>query len=703
MLRIGATAWRMLTPALRYNVRFATTTVKTQHIDKILIANRGEIACRVMRTAKEMGIRTVAVYSDADVNSMHVQMADESYNIGPPPSKESYLDMEKILSVAKTTGAQAIHPGYGFLSENELFADRCYEENISFIGPPSAAIRDMGSKSESKNIMNAADVPIVKGYHGENQDVNYLQAKAQEIGYPVLIKAVMGGGGKGMRVVESDDEFQDMLESAKNESRKSFGDDRVLVETYVLNPRHVEVQVFADSLGNCVYLFERDCSVQRRHQKVIEEAPAPGLTEVTRKAIGEAAVRAAKAVGYVGAGTVEFIMAENGTFYFMEMNTRLQVEHPVTEYITGTDLVEWQIKVASGQRLPKMQEELKIRGHAFEARIYAEDPENNFMPMTGTLAHHRPPPTSSSVRVDTGVRQGDVVSVYYDPMISKLIVFGDDREAALRKMVFSLRQYQVGGFKTNIGLLINIATNDKFRKGCVTTHFIEENKNDVLPEIPEVKSVTIAQAAVSLLLQSPPTIACINSQDSASPWSGTPFYVNGKPSYSYEMEYRGEPVRALLTCRNNNSTFDVEIHREGSSTSSLCVSRAEMDGDSLTCHVDGAIHRVNVVHSLDSITVFNTEGENFTLDTPPPEFLIPKAEAVNVNSIVAPMTGRIEKILVEAGTFVKEGTPLVVMEAMKMEHVLKALTDGIVGQINSSVGDIVEQHSVIAKMEEDEE
>uniref|UniRef100_A0A8C0H6S2 Methylcrotonyl-CoA carboxylase subunit 1 n=1 Tax=Chelonoidis abingdonii TaxID=106734 RepID=A0A8C0H6S2_CHEAB len=409
----------------------------------VLIANRGEIACRVMRTARKMGVKSVAVYSDADKNSMHVAMADEAYFIGPAASQQSYLAMEKIIQVAKISTAQAIHPGYGFLSENTEFAELCKQEGIIFIGPPSSAIRDMGIKSTSKAIMSAAGVPVIEGYHGEDQSDECLKEHARSTGYPVMIKAVRGGGGKGMRIAHSEKEFLDQLESARREAKKSFNDDAVLIEKFVDNPRHVEVQVFGDQHGNAVYLFERDCSVQRRHQKIIEEAPGPGIEPEVRRKLGEAAVKAAKAVNYVGAGTVEFIMDSQHNFYFMEMNTRLQVEHPVTEMITGTDLVEWQLRVAAGEKIPLMQEEIALSGHAFEARIYAEDPNNNFMPGAGPLLHLSTPPPDSFTRIETGVRQGDEVSVHYDPMIAKLVVWAEDRQAALKKLRYSLHQYNV--------------------------------------------------------------------------------------------------------------------------------------------------------------------------------------------------------------------------------------------------------------------
>jgi 3-methylcrotonyl-CoA carboxylase alpha subunit len=430
--------------------RFLSTQAKIaenvhkKHINKILIANRGEIACRVIRTARKMGVQTVAVYSDADRRSLHVELADEAYHIGPAESKESYLRGDKIIRLAKEIGCQAIHPGYGFLSESVEFSELCQKEGIIFMGPPSSAIRDMGIKSTSKHIMSAAGVPVINGYHGEDQTDEKLIAEAEKIGFPLMIKAVRGGGGKGMRIADSSADFLAALNSARTESEKAFGDSNVLLERYVRSPRHVEVQVFADQHGNAVYLWERDCSVQRRHQKVIEEAPAPGLSENLRRELGEAAVRAAKAVGYVGAGTVEFILdKEDLSFHFMEMNTRLQVEHPITEMITSTDLVEWQLKVAAGETLPMTQDQITRKGHAFEARIYAEDPRGGFLPGAGKLQHLTTPNPNECVRVETGVRQGDEVSVFYDPMIAKLVVYGENRAQALDSLIARLREYHV--------------------------------------------------------------------------------------------------------------------------------------------------------------------------------------------------------------------------------------------------------------------
>jgi 3-methylcrotonyl-CoA carboxylase alpha subunit len=455
---------------------------------KILIANRGEIACRVIKTAERMGIATVAVYSAADANARHARLADEAVAIGPAAARDSYLVGERIIEAARRTGAEAIHPGYGFLSENEDFAAACERAGIVFIGPPASAIRAMGSKSAAKALMEKAGVPLTPGYHGANQDSSFLAGQAQRIGYPVLIKASAGGGGKGMRRVDRAEDFDTALVSCKREAMNAFGDDHVLIEKYVLRPRHIEIQVFGDTHGQCVYLFERDCSVQRRHQKVLEEAPAPGMTPQRRSAMGRAAVDAAKAVGYVGAGTVEFITHQDGSFYFMEMNTRLQVEHPVTEMITGVDLVEWQLRVASGEPLPLHQEQLEIDGHAIEARIYAEDPANGFLPSTGRLLHLAPPAQSRHVRVDTGVDQGDEITPHYDPMIAKLIVWDRDRDQALARMHRALAQYRVVGVQNNIEFLARLVTCPAFAKADLDTALIEREDACLFPrssEIPE--------------------------------------------------------------------------------------------------------------------------------------------------------------------------------------------------------------------------
>ncbi|KAF0411575.1 carbamoyl-phosphate synthase L chain, ATP binding domain-containing protein [Gigaspora margarita] len=544
---------------------FSTNSVNKPLFDKILIANRGEIACRVIRTAKKLGIKSVAVYSEADKHSLHVKMADDAYLIGPAPSSESYLNIDKIIAVAKESSSQAIHPGYGFLSENPNFAERLANEKIIFIGPPASAMISMGSKSESKDIMIAANVPVVPGYHGTNQDPQFLKEQASKIGYPVLIKAIKGGGGKGMRIVNDPSEFEIQLESSKREAIKSFADDQVLIEKYLETPRHVEVQIFADTQGNVVHLFERDCSVQRRHQKILEEAPAPGLSNEIRQELGAKAVAAAKAVNYVGAGTVEFIMDnKDKRFYFMEMNTRLQVEHPVTEMVTSTDLVHWQLEVASGNPLPMTQDELCLDGHAFEARIYAENPENNFLPDTGPLLHIRTPSLSSNIRLETGFEQGDEINVYYDPMIAKLITKGANRTEALRKLRKALQEYEIVGLNTNIEFLKRVFSHPAFIQGEIETGFIKKYETELFAPNPEVSSYVIAQAALSLILKEHQELkkVTIGSFDPYSPWTS---YFGYRPNATYERnilfhDQNDDRISADVKYLQDNS-FDITINR----------------------------------------------------------------------------------------------------------------------------------------------
>ncbi|KAH3857632.1 hypothetical protein DPMN_100243, partial [Dreissena polymorpha] len=574
-------------------------------IQKILIANRGEIACRVIKTARSLGIKTVSVFSDADKNALHVAMADEAYNIGPAAANQSYLCQDKIMTIAKQSGAQAIHPGYGFLSENVEFAEMCAREGIIFIGPPSSAIRDMGIKSTSKYIMSAAGVPVIEGYHGEDQSDARLKKEAAAIGYPVMIKAVRGGGGKGMRIAMTEKEFDGQLESARREAMKSFGDQVMLVEKFVERPRHVEVQVFGDKHGNYVYLFERDCSVQRRHQKIIEEAPAPGLTEETRKKIGEAAVRAAKAVNYVGAGTVEFIMDKHQQFYFMEMNTRLQVEHPVTEMITGTDLVHWQIKVASGEPLPVRQGDIQMRGHAFEARIYAEDPNNSFMPGAGPLLHLSTPETDAKTRIDTGVRQGDEVSVHYDPMIAKLVVWSENRESALRRCRAALLDYQVLGLNTNIQFLTDLAKHPEFMAGNVHTDFIPQHQSDLFP-VHTTSATTICQAAMAMVLRQKHVRRELakNTLDQFSPFWGCDAMRLNQNSTRLVNLMDGDTELHIQIVTNKDGTFTVSFEKNCFNlTASL-----EQEGERtyVVTVIDGVKTRASVVQLGNSLHVFTT-------------------------------------------------------------------------------------------------
>lgn len=680
-------------------MKYATTT--GGNITKVLIANRGEIACRVMRTAKRMGVQSVAVYSEADRNSMHVDMADEAYFIGPAPSQQSYLSMEKIIQVAKNSAAQAIHPGYGFLSENMEFAELCKQEGIIFIGPPSSAIRDMGIKSASKSIMSAAGVPVVEGYHGEDQTDQCLREHAGRIGYPVMIKAVRGGGGKGMRIARSEKEFQEQLESARREAKKSFNDDAMLIEKFVDTPRHVEVQVFGDHHGNAVYLFERDCSVQRRHQKIIEEAPGPGIKPEVRKKLGEAAVRAAKAVNYVGAGTVEFIMDSKHNFYFMEMNTRLQVEHPVTEMITGTDLVEWQLKIAAGEKIPLSQEEITLQGHAFEARIYAEDPHNNFMPGAGPLVHLSTPPVDMSTRIETGVRQGDEVSVHYDPMIAKLVVWAADRQAALTKLRYSLRQYHIVGLHTNIDFLLSLSGHPQFEAGNVHTDFIPQHRDQLLPSPKAAAKEFLCQAALGLILKEKALSDAfkIQSQDQYSPFASS----SGRRLnlfYTRNMTLKdGRNNVAVAVTYNHDGSYSMQI--EDKTFQVLGDLLSEGDCTYLRCSINGVTSKTKLIFLENTIYLFSVEGA-VQLGIPVPKHLSSGSSEGTQGGTLAPMAGTIEKVFVKAGDKVKAGDSLMVMIAMKMEHTIRAPEDGTIKKVFYKEGSQVNRHAPLVEFEQEE-
>ena len=642
--------------------------------NKILIANRGEIACRVIATARRMGIATVAVYSEADAQSRHVALADEAYPIGPAPARLSYLVGSAILDVAARSGAQAIHPGYGFLSENAAFADACAAAGVVFIGPPASAIRAMGSKSAAKALMEKSGVPLVPGYHGEAQDLATIAAAAEKIGFPVLLKASAGGGGKGMRVVEHPDALQAALEGAKREAAASFGDDRMLVERYLTAPRHIEIQVFADTHGECVSLFERDCSIQRRHQKVLEEAPAPGMHPARRQAMGEAAIAAARAVGYVGAGTVEFIAEGNG-FYFMEMNTRLQVEHPVTEMITGQDLVEWQLRVAAGEALPRAQAALHINGHAIEARIYAEDPAREFLPSIGTLSHLHQPAASAHVRVDTGVRPGDAISPHYDPMIAKLIVWGEDRAIALRHLRAALAEYEVVGVQTNLALLRAIAGHEAFGSGAFDTGFIGRHADVLLPPLAAASPAVLAAAVLAMLETPAPAIP---SEDVWSPWNATDAWRMNGDGYQDLMLRDGE---AVLTIRAWPGAAGVRLGLPGGDV----LARAEPGG----LRLDGVVHRLRVVRQGEAIVVIYG-GANHVLHPVDP-LAPPAAAAAGGGKVMAPIPGRVARILVAPGDTVVRGAALLVIEAMKMELTLSAPMDGVIASVRPVVDEMVQE------------
>ncbi|PBB19633.1 acetyl/propionyl/methylcrotonyl-CoA carboxylase subunit alpha [Mesorhizobium sp. WSM4313] len=629
---------------------------------KILIANRGEIACRVIRTARRLGVRTVAVYSDADARALHVEMADEAVHIGPSPVGESYLRGDRIVAAALATGAEAIHPGYGFLSENPDFVDQATAAGLVFIGPSAASIRAMGLKDAAKRLMEKAGVPVVPGYHGEAQEIVLLASKAREIGYPVLIKARAGGGGKGMRRVDHPDDFSEALSSARREAKAAFGDDRVLVEKYVDKPRHIEVQVFGDNFGNAVHLFERDCSAQRRHQKVIEEAPAPGMTPALRKSMTEAAVKAAKAINYSGAGTIEFIVdASQGLkadrFWFMEMNTRLQVEHPVTEMVTGVDLVEWQLRVASGETLPKMQNEIALFGHAFEARLYAEDAVRGFLPATGTLHHLKFPdaaPEGAAIRIETGVRAGDAISPFYDPMIAKLVAHGKDRASALGTLREMLARTEVAGSTVNTAFLAALAADADFAAGDLDTGLIGRHQA-ALTAIAAPSDETIAAAALAAADTAVPASA-------ADPWSTLSSYAHFHPlSRRTRLRYGEENILARVSARSDGR-FQVAL---------------EAPHDAVNTHDLRTMP--HAARWPGHVTVF--EGAvGYTFTVPDPLAKADEAGAAS-SSLRAPMPGLVKLVRAAAGDAVIKGQPLLILEAMKMEHMIAAPHDGVIAEI----------------------
>jgi 3-methylcrotonyl-CoA carboxylase alpha subunit len=662
---------------------------------KILIANRGEIACRVIKTARRMGVNTVAVHSEADANARHVRLADEAVAIGPAPARESYLVVEKILAAARRTGAQAIHPGYGFLSENEEFAEACARAGVVFIGPPASAIRAMGSKSAAKALMEKAHVPLTPGYHGENQDPRFLAEQAARIGYPVLIKASAGGGGKGMRRVDAAHEFDAALASCKREAASAFGSDRVLVEKYILRPRHIEIQVFGDTHGNCVYLFERDCSVQRRHQKVLEEAPAPGMTPERRAAMGKAAVDAAKAVGYVGAGTVEFIANQDGSFYFMEMNTRLQVEHPVTEMITGLDLVEWQLRVAAGEPLPRTQEHMSINGHAIEARIYAEDPDKGFLPSTGRLVHLAPPAESDHVRVDTGVEQGDEITPFYDPMIAKLIVWDRDRDQALARMRKALAQYRVSGVANNVEFLARLVTAPAFANADLDTGLIEREREFLFPAksaVPE--EVWLLAALAELERQALAAEENVTSLvERHSPWRALDGWrLNSRAGRTLTL--RHGDVQQVVGVETAGDAYELSIGDHRVRVRGSLGANGQM-------HAQLGERRVNaaVVITGERRHVF-FEGRAWPLSLVDTLHVGGEGEEAG-GGLKAPMPGKVIALLAQPGAAVEKGAPLLVMEAMKMEHTVTAPQRGVVKSFRFAVGDQVSDGVDLVEFEAD--
>jgi 3-methylcrotonyl-CoA carboxylase alpha subunit len=656
---------------------------------KILIANRGEIACRIAATARRMGIRTVAVYSDADADAAHVHTCDEAVRIGPASPRESYLLGERILAAAQATGAQAIHPGYGFLSENAGFAQACEDAGLVFIGPPASSIAAMGSKSAAKALMESAGVPLVPGYHGDCQDSVFLQAEADLIGYPVLIKASAGGGGKGMRTVQRAEDFAAALASCQREAAASFGDDRVLVERYVTRPRHIEVQVFADSHGHCVHLFERDCSVQRRHQKVLEEAPAPGMTAERRAEMGAAAIAAARSVGYVGAGTVEFIVEQDGSFYFMEMNTRLQVEHPVTEAITGLDLVEWQLRVAAGEPLPLTQDQLAIQGHAIEARICAENPWQQFLPATGPLKTYRLPASANfslgPVRVDSGVREGDEISPHYDSMIAKLIVWGPTREQALDRLDAALGELHITGLHTNVAFVRRIIRTDSFQHADLDTALIEREHGVLFSPAPLDPMLAVAGVAAHLLSDERSTIT-------DDPWSQRDGWrLHGAVRRPLALTLDGSPIHASLNCQHGQP----HLLQCGDQTATLQAKAVGPDRFDIT--LAGQRLTLAVYRDRDQFEVFAPAGQASL------HLVDPLAQASTVHAggrLTALMPGRVVALLVKVGDTVKLGDALAVTEAMKMEHTMTAPRDGVVSELLCAAGDQVPEGAELLRLAE---
>lgn len=666
---------------------------------KILIANRGEIACRVAATARRLGVKTVAVYSDADARAKHVAACDESVHIGGSAPKESYLQWERIIAAAQATGAQAIHPGYGFLSENEAFANACVKAGLVFIGPPSSAIEAMGLKAESKRLMEKAGVPLVPGYHGADQDPALLQREADRIGYPALIKASAGGGGKGMRVVEKSEDFAAALASCQREARNSFGSDAVLIEKYVQRPRHIEIQVFGDTQGDCVYLFERDCSVQRRHQKVLEEAPAPGMTPELRAQMGAAAVAAAKAVNYVGAGTVEFIVEqpegyahpEAMRFYFMEMNTRLQVEHPVTEAITGLDLVEWQLRVASGEPLPLKQDDLRIQGHAIEARICAETPDNNFLPATGTLTVYRKPACTSfergTVRVDDGVREGDTISPFYDSMVAKLIVHGATREEALSRLDAALAETRIVGLSTNVQFLRHVVTSRAFAQAELDTALIPREAAALFHQDKVGLPLAVAAAVAQTLLAE-------RAVEGADPFSRRDGWrPHGITVRRFDFEYQGEALLAHLSYLHDGA-LQLAV---GEVNGVLDFVALPADtGTRMDLRFNGQRQTVQTWQVDENVHIFCALGATQIVEI---DALAHAGEAAAEGGrLTAPMPGKVVSFAVKAGDVVTKGQALAVMEAMKMEHTIAAPADGTVAELLYAPGDQVNEGAELLKL-----
>jgi len=647
-------------------------------IKKLLIANRGEIACRIMRTANRMGITTVAVYSEPDANALHVRTADEACLIGPASAVESYLNIDAVLSAAKAKGADAVHPGYGFLAENADFADAVRAAGLVFVGPSGKAIRDMGAKDNAKALMAKANVLIIPGYYGVDQSLSTLGKEAADVGYPILLKAVLGGGGKGMRIVHSEAELSAAIDSAKREAASSFGDDRLLIERYLTQTRHIEVQIFIDTHGNAVHLFERDCSLQRRHQKVVEEAPAPGMTTELREQMGAAAIAAAIAVAYEGAGTIEFLLAQDNSFYFMEMNTRLQVEHPVSEYITGLDFVEWQIRVANGEALPLKQSEIKLKGHAVEVRLYAEEPENNFMPAPGVIEHLKWPAENEHCRIDTSVEDGDVVSPHYDPMIAKIIGCGETRNQAIAALTDALTEIEIVGPGQNLRFLLKLLNAKSFVNGVADTSYIDSLSEDdyALPKSQKHQALAIVAQNVIAVGAYESIERAMGSADPYSPWAECDGWRLGKhQSTSVRLALANDVFQ--VTEHSSATDFFYEIEGDKVVIDETASPRLIENGSEIIVFGLGGPVSVSVVDPLDAAGSSNTQG----------------------NPFAAPMPGKITAVNVINGEQVEAGDVLVVLEAMKMEHSIRAARDGIIASVHVSLGDQIDEGMNVLEME----
>jgi 3-methylcrotonyl-CoA carboxylase alpha subunit len=646
---------------------------------RLLIANRGEIVCRIARTARQMGITSIAVYSEADATARHVRLADEAYYLGPSPPAQSYLDAAKIVALAKRVGADAVHPGYGFLSENAAFADAVAEAGLIFVGPPAAAIRAMGSKSASKAAMAALGVPVAPGYHGEDQTAQKLAAEAQRIGFPLIIKASAGGGGKGMQVVNCAAEVAAAVESAQRLARTAFGDDRLLLERYFPRARHVEVQVFADSHGATLSLFDRDCSVQRRHQKIIEEAPAPGLRDEVRASMSQAAIQTARAVGYVGAGTVEFLVDESQKFYFMEMNTRLQVEHPVTEFITGLDLVEWQLRIAQGEPLPKSQSDIRQRGYAVEARLYAEDPLHGYLPSVGEITHLHWPEAAPELRLDSGVDSGDEVSTFYDPMLGKVVAWGDSRGAAADRLRRALADIEIVGVTTNRALLISVLEDREFRQGGIATNFLDERRAHLAfgePLAGDIDAVLAALWCATRCTSGDALWEDTRGWRLAAPWSST--WSFGERTVTVEWRAPNRYVARLGT-----HEYALRIAARGA--------------HALEVEVGGQMRRARIVEAAQQVHLFR-DGRALQLRLSHTEDALAVSAVAEQGSLLTPLPGTVVAVHVKSGQEVLRGAPLVTVEAMKMEHTLSAPYDGTVTRIASAVAERVAAGAILVEL-----